>query len=139
MTPYRCPVCLGGGSEPPESVTQRPCHACSGKGIVWGPPPTVEEMIQRDLKAEVRKHDERMEQEFYRPMMFPFVRCPHCKEGESHTCLKRVCRCVVCMRLARHPDAGMRAAVPELVKELSDEEFSHLGDLYAAQRRGRTE
>lgn len=39
--PYRCPVCGGEGKIPvPESAAMhKPCHACSGTGIVWEPKP----------------------------------------------------------------------------------------------------
>lgn len=40
--PFRCPVCEGCGRKPKDAqlhgYSSVPCHACSGTGVVWGPP-----------------------------------------------------------------------------------------------------
>jgi DnaJ-class molecular chaperone len=44
MTPHKCPVCdgLGWATIAPQNggtnIGERePCHACSGKGVIWAP------------------------------------------------------------------------------------------------------
>jgi len=46
MRPFRCPVCDGCGKVPAvnsrsDNVAYEVCRACSGIGIVWGPPAQI--------------------------------------------------------------------------------------------------
>lgn len=46
--PHKCPVCNGDGKRWPSGVAPPPnahppiCHACKGKGVLWGPGPNFD-------------------------------------------------------------------------------------------------